>query len=100
VEKKGDSRRHPRATISGQVQLSWTDRVGEQKFAYAKILDVSESGIRVELREALARQAYVSMRADQIGLQGTASVRSCVKKGGKYLAGLEFSGGLKWKPKA
>jgi hypothetical protein len=72
--------------------------MGEQKFAYAKILDVSESGMRVELREALARHAYVSLRADKIGLQGSASVRSCVKKGGKYLVGLEFSGGLKWKP--
>lgn len=73
--------------------------MGEQKFAYAQILDVSESGMRVELREALARQAYVSLRADQIGLQGSASVRSCVKKGNKFIAGLEFSGGLKWKPK-
>jgi len=74
--------------------------MGEQKFAYARILDVSESGMRVELREPLAKQAYVSLRAEQIGLQGSASVRSCVKQGGKYLAGLEFSGGLKWKPKA
>jgi hypothetical protein len=73
--------------------------MGEQKFAYAQILDVSESGMRVELREALARQSYVSLRADQIGLQGSASIRSCVKKGGKFFVGLEFSGGLKWKPK-
>lgn len=73
--------------------------MGEQKFAYAKILDVSESGMRVELREPLARQAYVSLRADQIALQGSASVRSCVKKGSLYLAGLEFSGGMKWKAK-
>jgi hypothetical protein len=99
LEKKGDLRRHPRAPISGEVQLSWTDRMGEQKFIYAQILDVSESGMRVELREALAKQVYVSLRADQIGLQGSASVRSCVKKGSKYLVGLEFSGGLKWKPK-
>jgi hypothetical protein len=100
LDKKGDLRRHPRSSISGQVQLSWTDRIGEQKFAYAQILDVSESGMRVELREALARQAYVSLRADRIGLQGSASVRSCVKKGNKFIVGLEFSGGLKWKPKA
>ncbi len=73
--------------------------MGEQKFAYARILDVSESGLRVELREALARHAYVSLRADHIALQGSASVRSCVKKGSLYLVGLEFSGGMKWKPK-
>jgi len=80
------------------VQLSWTDRSGDQKFAYAKILDLSESGMRVEAREQLAKQAYVALRADQIGLQGSASVRSCTKQGTKYVVGLEFSGGLKWKP--
>jgi PilZ domain len=99
VEKKGDLRRHGRTPIATPIQLSWTDRDGNQKFAYAKILDVSESGMRVEAREPLAKQAYVALRADQIALQGSASVRNCTKRGTKYVIGLEFSGGLKWKPK-
>jgi hypothetical protein len=33
-------------------------------------------------------------------LHGSASVKSCVRKGMKYLVGLEFSAGLKWKPKS
>jgi len=98
VEQKGDLRRHRRTPLAAPVQLSWTDRDGNQKFAYAKILDVSESGMRVEAREPLAKQAYVALRADQAGLQGSASVRTCVKQGTKYVVGLEFSGGLKWKP--
>ena len=55
--------------------------------------------MRVEMREPLAKQAYVAFRADQIALQGSASVRSCVKRDAKHVIGLEFSGGLKWKPK-
>jgi hypothetical protein len=100
VEKKGDLRRHQRTPIAVPVQLSWTDRAGNQKFAYAKILDVSESGMRVEAGESLAKHAYVALRAERIALQGSASVRSCTKQGTKYIVGLEFSGGLKWKPKA
>ena len=79
--------------------MSWTDRDGNQKFAYAKILDISESGMRVEMREQIARHAYVALRADQIALQGSASVRSSTKKGTTYVVGLEFSGGLEWRPK-
>jgi PilZ domain len=98
VEKKGDLRRHHRTALAAPVQLSWTDRDGNQKFAYAKILDVSESGMRVEAREPLAKHAYVALRGEKIALQGSASVRSCTKQGTKYVVGLEFSGGLKWKP--
>jgi hypothetical protein len=100
VEKKGDLRRHQRTPIAAPVQLSWTDRDGNLKFIYAKILDISESGIRVEAGEPLAKQAYVALRAEKIALQGSASVRSCTKQRTKYVVGLEFSGGLKWKPKA
>jgi hypothetical protein len=33
-----------------------------------------------------------------LGVHGRASVRSCTRKGTKYVVGLEFSAGLKWKP--
>lgn len=100
MERKGDLRRHQRAEIAAPVHLSWADRDGNQKFAYAQVIDVSETGMRVEMREALARQTYVALRVDQLALQGSASVRSSKKLGTKYVVGLEFAGGLKWKPKA
>jgi PilZ domain len=99
VQNKGELRRHARTAITSPIQLSWTDRLGEQKFATAKILDVSETGLRVQMREVMVKQTYVSLRADQIALQGSASVRSCTKQGTQYVVGLEFSGGMKWKPK-
>lgn len=80
--------------------MSWADREGNQKFAQGQVTDVSETGMRIEMREPLARHAYVSFRVDQLALQGSASVRSCKKQATKYLLGLEFAGGLKWKPKA
>lgn len=99
MNNKGDLRRHPRTPVTAQVQLSWTDVRGTEKFITGRIVDISESGMRVEMREPLTKQTYVALRADQVGLQGRASVRSCVKQGPKHVVGLEFSGGLKWKPK-
>jgi hypothetical protein len=100
MEHQGDLRRHQRNEISTSAYLSWADRDGNQKFAQGRVIDVSEIGMRIEMREPLARQAYLSFRVDQLALQGSASVRSCKKQGTKYVLGLEFAGGLKWKPKA
>lgn len=93
-------RRHPRSDQSAPVQLVWKDRQEIDRFMNGLILDVSESGIRVELPDPLERQTYVTLRSASLGLHGTASVRSCVRKGMKYIVGLELSGGLKWKPKS
>ena len=99
MDNKGDLRRHHRRQITASVQLSWTEVQGTEKFITGRIIDVSESGMRVQMREPLAKQTYGALRADQIGLQGRASVRTCVKHGLNHVVGLEFSGGLKWKPK-
>ena len=99
MDNKGDLRRQARRPITAPIQLSWTDIQGTEKFITARIVDISESGMRVQMREPLAKQTYVALRADQIGLQRRASVRTCVKQGTNHVVGLEFSGGLKWKPK-
>jgi hypothetical protein len=57
-------------------------------------------GMRIEVPEPLEKQAYVTLRSNALSLHGRASVRSCTRQGTKYLVGLEFSGGLKWKPKS
>ena len=65
-----------------------------------RVVDVSEAGIRVEVPEPLDKQTYLTLQAASLGLHGSASVRTCARKGTKYVAGLEFSAGLKWKPKS
>jgi hypothetical protein len=97
---KGELRRHTRSVKSAPLQLIWKDRQGLDRFITGSIIDISESGVRVELREPLEKQTYVTLQAAGLGLHGSASVKSCARKGMKYVVGLEFSGGLKWKPKA
>jgi hypothetical protein len=98
-DNKGDLRRHDRTVVTAPVELNWTDARGMEKYITGQIIDVSESGMRIQTREALAKQTYVTLRADQIGLHGRASVRTCSKQGTKHVVGLEFAGGMKWKPK-
>ena len=97
MSSKG-TRRHERSEISGLVQLSWKDRAGADKFSTARVLNISEVGMRIELPEPLPEQSYVTLRADKLKLIGRASVRTCQRKGSRYWIGLEFSGDMKWKP--
>ena len=99
MSKEGELRRHTRSVKSSPVQIIWKDRQGLDKFVNGRILDVSESGMRVEVPEPLDKQTYLTLQSIALGLHGSASVRSCTRKGMKYMVGLEFSAGLKWKPK-
>jgi PilZ domain len=96
---EGDLRRHSRSEKSSPVQIIWKDRHGTDKYVQGRIINVSESGIRVEVSEPLEKQTYVTLQSPGLGLHGRASVRTCTRKGTKYAVGLEFSAGLKWKPK-
>ena len=96
---KGTLRRHNRLEVRAPIQLIWKDRNGNDKFTYAYTLDVSESGLRAEVPEPLPERSYVTFRAESLALQGAASVRSCHRQGLKHVVGLEFSGGMKWRPK-
>jgi len=100
MSHEGDLRRHSRAEKSSPIQIVWKDRSGADRFVTGKTLDISVAGMRVEISEPIDKQTYVTMQCTALALRGTASVRSCTRKGMKYILGLEFSGGLQWKPKS
>jgi hypothetical protein len=99
MSREGDLRRHERKEISSPVQLIWQDRAGTDHFINGRTLNISPSGMRVETAQQIDKQTYLTVQCAALGLHGRASVRSCVRKGTKYVLGLEFSAGLKWKPK-
>jgi hypothetical protein len=94
------TRRHDRTEHAEIVQVMWKDRDGGDKFTNAKTLNISEVGMRIEVPEPLLERSYVMLRCDKLKLNGRASVRTCQRKGTRYLVGLEFSIGMKWKPPA
>ena len=92
-------RRHVRTEKSSPIQIAWKDRSGADRYVNGRSLDVSPSGMRIEISEPIDKQTYLTVQCVALGLHGTASVRSCARKGMKYVLGLEFSTGIKWKPK-
>jgi len=94
---KGNLRRHERIDTNSELQLMWLDRDGTEKYTSARTLDVSESGMRVLVPEPLPERSYVTFRADKLKLHGRASVRSCTLKGTRFVVGLEFAAGMRFK---
>jgi hypothetical protein len=93
-------RRHDRTGESAPVQVMWKDRSGNDRLLNGRTVDVSQDGMRLELKERIEEGTFVNFRVDVLKLHGTASVRRCVHKGARYMVGLQFTGGLKWKAEA
>src|SRR5262245_6635688 len=85
-----DIRRHHRIVHNGPVRLSWQDR-GEAKFARGKCLDVSEDGLRIETSESIPVRTAVSLSAERLHLSGSATVKHVIRRGVKYILGLELN---------
>ena len=94
MKQEGGLRRHARSIKSSVVSVVWTDRLGGDKFVNGRTVDVSEAGIRIEIPEPIDKATYVTVQCPAMGLHGRASVRTCNRKGTKYVLGLEFSAGL------
>ena len=98
----GDSRtrREDRSAAPAVIRVMWVDKLGRERFASVQSYDISASGMRLSLPEAVEARSFVRLQCAELGIHGTASVRHCEHQGGKYLVGLEFLGGLKWKQPA
>jgi hypothetical protein len=95
-----DLRRQDRHPCDQSVTVVWRGPLGEDKFVNAKALDICESGIRLQMPEAMQKQAYLTLSASKLGLMGNGSVRHCTRmRGSKFAVGVEFTAGLRWIPK-
>ncbi len=81
------------------VRVIWQDKMGRDKYAMVRSVDISAAGIRLEMPEPVEARSIVTLQSQQLGLQGSGSVRYCTRAGGgKYVIGVEFVGGLRYKP--
>jgi hypothetical protein len=93
-----ENRRHPRVLYAGAVRISWQDERGLAKYAKAKCLDLSQEGLRIEMTEPIPVLSTLLLRAEQINLGGSASVRHIASRRCKYILGLNFSQALETPP--
>jgi hypothetical protein len=97
VSRSEDRRRHPRLVPGARVEAYWQDGQGVSRCTQGRCLDISESGLRMETIEPIPVRTYINLRVDKFQMHGSASVRHSVRRSGKYILGVEFSGGLRWK---
>ena len=94
-----DLRRQERRPCSQDITVTWRDGSGDNKFTTAKTVDICETGIRMQMPEALPLHTYITVRAKKLGLLGNASVRHCFRTGAsEFSVGAEFTAGLRWTP--
>lgn len=91
-----DGRRSRRRDALGKIRLSWECPYGIRS-AGGRCLDISETGLRVELAEPLELRTLVKLQAERYKLPSVASVRYCERKSNKYVVGLEYAGGQRWR---
>jgi len=89
-----ENRRHERHPLPGKVRLNWKTSEGFSFSATARCLDISQSGIRLELERQIATGTLVNLESPDFRIAGVAAVRHCRPKGLRFILGLEFSGGL------
>jgi hypothetical protein len=78
----------------------WTDGSGVDKWALVRILDLSESGVRLELPEQVEARSVIRFSSADMKVQGQATVRFCRRHGTNYVVGAEFVGGTSWRARA
>lgn len=93
-------RRQERVTTSVPVRVAWQDRLGRDKYAIVHILDISPEGLLLELPEPVEPRSVLTIQSQGLHLHGSGAVRYCRRVFGRYVVGLEFVAGLKWKPPA
>ena len=95
-----DLREHHRyAVAETTLRVIWLDANGDLKMEnFARPIDVSETGMAVELPEAALLLSRIRLESDKGELLGQGKVRYCQPNGAKYIVGIEFTDSLRWRP--
>jgi hypothetical protein len=98
--KRNDLRRNRRYATAGEtIRVSWLGPTGTLKMVQqARVINISETGIAVEIPEPAQLLSRVKLQADKHNLLGEGTVRHCRRVGVQYIIGVEFVDDLRWRP--
>jgi len=97
TERKTNTRRHVRQSVSGDLHVVWEDRAGGQSIIPAKLMNVSVEGLQLQVSVKIPVTARISCNDPKLGISGKGQVRYCTFVKGKYLIGVEFRTGTRWR---
>ena len=97
--ERPNSRRRERVRSDAVAKLRWNTATGVPRFATGKILDCTETGLRVETAEPIPLRSYLAIDSPELrqtGWAGWGSVRYCIHRQTKYVVGVELTAGARW----
>jgi hypothetical protein len=86
---RANKRFHGRLPVKCRFSIYADDDTG-QRCIVGRGINMSNSGALVEATEPIRPQTLVYVKADGLGLMGSATVRHCTPKGSKFRIGLHF----------
>ena len=86
-----DARRNRRFSFARPVRLGWIGEERRMRYCIARGIDISGSGIAVQLNERLRLSALVHIEL-QSGSTGLGRVCYCVPRNGHWRAGIQLVG--------
>jgi hypothetical protein len=84
-------RRDPRLASGDPVRLSWEEVSTGPSFITGKCVDVSAAGLKIEVLTPIPVRTYVMIRAETLGLSGSGVVKHSLRRGAKYIVGVQLS---------
>ena len=92
-----ERRRRDRFPVSVKVRAWWTPEGGGIVSLQARCLDISQTGMRLEVDRPVPARSFVHVESTELHLAGTAVVRHCDRGMQRCTLGLEFVGGTTWR---
>ncbi len=83
------------AVNAGEVRISWRDPSGKMRVGQARVLNISEHGIALELDGVETLPQEIRFQWAKYHIRGSGIVRYRCRVGRHVLVGLEFNDGLR-----
>lgn len=93
-----EARLQPRFRVELMVQLYWANSRSGLEMRTGQCMEASAAGLRIRLEKPIPLQTVVNVQSPELRLAGSAVVRHCRKHGAVFEVGIEFLGGMEWRP--
>jgi len=85
-----DMRVEPRRSADCSVELTWRTEEGDKRLELCRAIDLSETGVAIEIPEPLSLSCHVVLRAPAFEVAALARVKHCSWRRTMYVVGLHF----------
>ena len=85
-----NKRRAPRKAIQAGADLQWNAAGGDKRLESCRVIDMSDTGVRIEIPEELQLQHHVLVRMPEMNFSALAQVKHCEWTANAYTVGLSL----------